>query len=118
MQPVRVIFFLAEPERPFQEPGGYFLRVLRIGIALVGRLGRWSSVTSRAARGRGTTGLLVSGRSAVSAPGWLRGGAGRRDARKGIVGHQLIACGGERSAGRSGNPDTHDVPPQTPAPLG
>src|ERR1039458_6454525 len=109
MQPVRVILFLAESQRPFKEPGRQLLRVFGIEISLVGHRGRWPPGTSRAPRGRRTAGLLMFRQCAVRPCGWQLGGAGGCNARKRVVSHKFVTRGGERSTGRSCDPDTHDV---------
>jgi len=118
MQPVRIVLFLAEPQGPFQEPGGHLLRVLGLQVGLVvGGLRRGPPGTPRTPRGRSRARLLpyrLRGR-----PGGRRlGPANRRDAGKGVIGHEFVARRGKCSAGRSRDTDTHDIPAQAPAPLG
>src|SRR5215470_5146071 len=112
MEPVRVILFLAEPQRPLKELSCYLLRVFGIEIS------HWLPGTSRAPRGRRTAGLLTSRPCAGRPCGCLLGRVGGCDARERIVGHELITRRGERSTGRSCDPNTHDVTAQTSAPLG
>src|SRR5207247_8696580 len=77
VQPVRVILFLAEPQRPFKEPGRQLLRVLGIELNLVDYLGRWPRGSSRTPRGRGAGGLATLR---------LRAGRRRGPRRRGVGG--------------------------------
>src|SRR5437870_3752794 len=109
MQPVRVILFLAEPQRPFQEPGGQLLRVFGIEISLVRRRGRWPPGTPRAPRRRRAAGLLRFGLYGGCRRGCLLGGVREGGARQCVVGHEFVTRGSERSAGRSCDSDTYHV---------
>src|ERR1035438_6097597 len=97
MQPVRVILFLAESQRPFKEPGRQLLRVFGIEISLAGHRSRWPPGTSRAPRDRRAAGLLMFRLCAGSPCGWQLGGAGGGNARQRVVRHEFVTRTGERT---------------------